>query len=63
MFPYSSRPRNINSWITAKSFRMWWPETGSNRRRRPFQGLLAMELSGLESADVIDVISVMIALI
>src|ERR1700740_1808539 len=21
-----------------KSFGMWWPETGSNRRRRPFQG-------------------------
>jgi hypothetical protein len=32
----------------------WWPETGSNRRRRPFQGRLAMELSGLESADAID---------
>jgi hypothetical protein len=24
--------------IAAKLFRMWWPETGSNRRRRPFQG-------------------------
>jgi hypothetical protein len=21
-----------------KSFKKWWPETGSNRRRRPFQG-------------------------
>jgi hypothetical protein len=31
----------------------WWPETGSNRRRRPFQGRLAMALSGLESADVV----------
>jgi hypothetical protein len=28
------------------------------RRRRPFQGLLAMELSGLESADTIEMISV-----
>jgi hypothetical protein len=37
---------------------LWWPETGSNRRRRPFQGRLAMELSGLESADIIDTISV-----
>jgi hypothetical protein len=37
----------------------WWPETGSNRRRRPFQGRLAMELSGLESADMIDAISIM----
>ena len=32
----------------------WWPETGSNRRRRPFQGPLPMDLSGLESADTID---------
>jgi hypothetical protein len=32
----------------------WWPETGSNRRRRPFQGLLPMDLSGLESADQIE---------
>jgi len=32
----------------------WWPETGSNRRRRPFQGLLPIDLSGLESADDID---------
>ena len=23
---------------SSKSFGMWWPETGSNRRRRPFQG-------------------------
>ena len=36
----------------------WWPETGSNRRRRPFQGRLASELSGLESADIIEMISV-----
>jgi hypothetical protein len=36
----------------------WWPETGSNRRRRPFQGRLASELSTLESADIIETISV-----
>jgi hypothetical protein len=30
-----------------------WPETGSNRRRRPFQGSLPMELSDLESVDEI----------
>ena len=36
----------------------WWLETGSNRRRRPFQGRLAMELSGLESADIIETIRV-----
>ena len=36
---------------------MWWPETGSNRRRRPFQGLLPVVLSGLESADIIDAVS------
>jgi hypothetical protein len=23
--------------VAAKLFRMWWPEMGSNRRRRPFQ--------------------------
>ncbi|HTF64867.1 MAG TPA: hypothetical protein VK638_19495, partial [Edaphobacter sp.] len=27
-------------------------ETGSNRRRRPFQGLLLIALSRLESADI-----------
>src|ERR1700722_3338981 len=32
----------------------WWPETGSNRRRRPFQGPLPMDLSRLESADPIE---------
>jgi hypothetical protein len=32
----------------------WWPETGSNRRRRPFQGPLPMDLSCLESADPIE---------
>jgi hypothetical protein len=35
----------------------WWPETGSNRRRRPFQGCLAMQLSRLESAEMIDTTS------
>ena len=35
----------------------WWPETGSNRRRRPFQGRLASELSVLESADIVETIS------
>jgi hypothetical protein len=29
---------------------MWWPETGSNRRRRPFQGR-ALPLSYLALAD------------
>ena len=24
--------------VTAKSSKMWWPETGLNRRRWPFQG-------------------------
>jgi len=38
---------------------MWWPETGSNRRRRPFQGCLAMQLNRLESAEVIDDIALM----
>jgi hypothetical protein len=32
----------------------WWPETGSNRRPRPFQAPLPMDLSGLESAEVIE---------
>ena len=35
----------------------WWPGTGLNRRRRPFQGRLARQLSGLESADIIETIS------
>jgi hypothetical protein len=35
----------------------WWPETGWNRRRRPFQGRLASNLSSLESADIIETIS------
>ena len=30
----------------------WWPETGSNRRRRPFQGRLPSMLSGLGSMEV-----------
>jgi hypothetical protein len=37
----------------AKSFRMWWPETGSNRRRRPFQGR-ALPLSYLASVQLQD---------
>jgi hypothetical protein len=32
-----------------KPFRLWWPGTGSNRRRRPFQGR-ALPLSYLASA-------------
>jgi hypothetical protein len=32
----------------------WWPETGSNRRRRPFQGCRTMQLNGLESADIFE---------
>jgi hypothetical protein len=27
---------------------IWWPGTGSNRRRRPFQGYLPIMASGLE---------------
>jgi hypothetical protein len=42
----------------SKLLKMWWPETGSNRRRRPFQGRLASELSVLESADIVETISV-----
>jgi hypothetical protein len=30
------------------------PETGSNRRRRPFQGPLPMDLSDLKSEDIIE---------
>jgi hypothetical protein len=36
-------------WRICKSFGMWWPETGSNRRRRPFQGR-ALPLSYLALA-------------
>src|ERR1700722_5294386 len=32
-------------------------KTGSNCRHRPFQGCLAMQLSHLESAEMIDVVS------
>jgi hypothetical protein len=35
-------------------YHAWLQETGSNRRRRPFQGLLPTDLSGLESAEAID---------
>src|ERR1700685_3429908 len=37
-----------------KLLKTWWPGTESNRRRQPFQGLLPNRLTGLESADVID---------
>jgi hypothetical protein len=40
--------------FTAKYFGMWWPETGLNRRRRPFQGLLPDSISGLESMYLIE---------
>jgi len=40
-----------------------WQETGSNRHRRPFQGRLASELSGLESADIIEKISLVASFI
>ena len=42
--------RNLIRWIraTTKLFRMWWPGTGLNRRRRPFQGR-ALPLSYLAS--------------
>ena len=36
---------------TAKLLIMWWPETGSNRRRRPFQGR-ALPLSYLASVQL-----------
>ena len=32
----------------ADLFKTWWPGTGLNRRRRPFQGPLPMDLSCLE---------------
>ena len=32
-----ARP-NFSSLPTSKLLKRWWPETGSNRRRRPFQG-------------------------
>jgi len=34
-------------------------ETGSTRCHLPFQGLLAIELSGLESEDIVEIIRVM----
>jgi adenosine deaminase len=46
---YWSCDKNLNSLAFAKFFRMWWPETGSNRRRRPFQGR-ALPLSYLALA-------------
>ena len=45
-------------WRACNLLKKWWPETGLNRRCRPFQGRLAMELSGLESADMIETTSV-----
>jgi hypothetical protein len=52
---------NTNSLVAAKLFRMWWPETGSNRRRRPFQGRpasVASDVCGVESAHIIEIIMV-----
>jgi hypothetical protein len=50
---WASTPANwANSQYVIDS--KWWPETGSNRRRRPFQGPLPMVLSGLELADPIE---------
>ena len=40
------------------SLRRWWPETGSNRRRQPFQGRLPSMLSGLGSMQVVEEILV-----
>ena len=39
--------------VAAKFFRMWWPETGLNRRRRPFQGR-ALPLSYLASVQTFE---------
>ena len=39
MLPYCSRSGNLDSLVAAKCFRMWVPETGLNRRRRPSQGV------------------------
>jgi hypothetical protein len=44
---YCATPRQV---IDSK----WWPETGPNRRRRPFQGCRTIQLSGPESADVLE---------
>ncbi len=38
----------LTRWLAAKLFIMWWPGTGLNRRRRPFQGR-ALPLSYLAS--------------
>ena len=38
-------------------YRHYQAKTGSNRRCQPFQGCLAMQLTGLESAYMIDAIS------
>src|SRR5665213_260087 len=46
LFPAFQRNRTL---VAAKFFRKWWPETGSNRRRRPFQGR-ALPLSYLALA-------------
>src|ERR1035438_4183585 len=35
-----------------KLLKRWWPETGSNRRRQPFQGCLPIALNGSESMEV-----------
>ena len=45
---YWSCDSNNNSVVASKSFIMWWPGTGLNRRRRPFQGR-ALPLSYLAS--------------
>jgi len=37
MFPYCSHDRKPSFWASAKLLILWWPGTGSNRRRRPFQ--------------------------
>src|SRR5258707_1360528 len=49
MVVYWSCDLHSNPVVAAKLFRMWWPETGSNRRRRPFQGR-ALPLSYLALA-------------
>ena len=46
------RAKGYTTWL-----KVWWPETGSNRRRRPFQGCLPSMLSGLGSVEVVEGIS------
>ena len=49
MFPYCARKRRTAVLVDRLFGFSWWPETGSNRRRRPFQGR-ALPLSYLANS-------------